>query len=209
MIGNEWLVRNFQDVTTEIPEFKHEVTIDPDTQHQWKVATRDAYKWQLSLGIPVSLAFMFLVIGAQILLQWVNWEMGSSNDSVKKAVPIYWKYIPGVINTVLIIIFGKIYVNISNRLVKAENHRYVSGFENSMINKIYMFQFVNTYIGNFVAIIYNQKFYALQLNLFIVMVGKQVVMNLIEYFKEKYTIGKKLAKVEELFAERIEMAKLA
>ena len=36
-----------------------------------------------------------------------------------------------------------------------ENHRYVSSHENSMINKVYMFQFVNTYISNFVIIIYN------------------------------------------------------
>lgn len=138
-IGNEWLVRNFQDVTTEIPEFSHEVTIDPDTQHQWKVATRNAYKWQLSLGLPVSVGFMLLVVGAQVLLQYVNWEMGTTNDAEKAKVPIYWKYIPGVINTVLIIVFGKIYVWLSNKLVTAENHRYVSGFENSMINKIYMF----------------------------------------------------------------------
>lgn len=30
-IGNEWLVRNFQDATTELNDFKHETTIDADT----------------------------------------------------------------------------------------------------------------------------------------------------------------------------------
>ena len=30
-IGNEWLVRNFQDVTTERVDFRHESTIDPET----------------------------------------------------------------------------------------------------------------------------------------------------------------------------------
>ena len=42
-IGNEWLVRNFQDATTEIQDFRCETTVDPDTQHEWKVATKDAY----------------------------------------------------------------------------------------------------------------------------------------------------------------------
>ena len=61
-IANEWLVRDFEDVTTERHDFKCEITIDPDTQHQWKIATKDAYKSQLLVGIPVSLAFMALVI---------------------------------------------------------------------------------------------------------------------------------------------------
>lgn len=30
-IGNEWLVRNFEDATTERQDFQHETTIDPDT----------------------------------------------------------------------------------------------------------------------------------------------------------------------------------
>lgn len=125
---------------------------------------------------------MGLVVGAQVLLQWANWEMGTTNDSNTNKVPAYFRYIPGVVNSILIVIFGKTYVWLSNKLVMAENHRYVSGFENSMINKIYMFQFINTYIGNFVAIVYNQNFYSLQLNLVIVMVFKQVVVNVIEYF---------------------------
>ena len=41
-----------------------------------------------------------------------------------------------------------------------------------MVNKIYMFNFINTYIGNFVAIVYNQNFVSLQLNLIIVMIFK-------------------------------------
>ena len=35
-----------------------------------------------------------------------------------------------------------------------------------------MFSFVNTYIANFVAIVYNQNFNSLTMNLFIVMVFK-------------------------------------
>lgn len=65
-IGNEWLVRNFQDATTERNEFKHEVTIDPDTQHQWKVASKNSFYRQMLIGVPVSLAFMSVVIGCQV-----------------------------------------------------------------------------------------------------------------------------------------------
>ena len=97
-------------------------------------------------------------------------------------MPIAWKYLPGVINSVLIIVFGQIYIWLSGKLVEDENHRYVSSYENSMINKIYMFQFINTYISNFVIILYNQNFGTLTINLVIVMVFKQVFMNLLEFY---------------------------
>ena len=116
---------------------------------------------------------------------------------------------PGVINSVLIIIFGKLYVKLSKWLVLNENHRYVSSFENSMINKIYMVQFVNTYIGNFVAIAYNQNFYTLTMNLFTVMVFKQIGKNLFEMFYEWWKVGRDVRKVQALFAPKIEGARLA
>ena len=97
-------------------------------------------------------------------------------------MPASWKYIPSVINALLIITFGFVYKRLCHYLVLKENHRYFSSFENSMINKIYMFQFVNNYISNFVIIFYNQNFAMLTTNLVTVMVFKQVFNNVIEYF---------------------------
>ena len=159
---------------------------------------------------------MAVVVGAQILLQWVKWEVGGANDTdpenttgadnEARNVPIAWRYLPGIINSVLIIIFGYLYKWLSQRLVDNENHRYVSSHENSLINKIYMFQFVNTYISNFVAIAYNQNFSTLTLNLVIILVFKQVFMNVLEYYQEKILIGRKVRKVEALFTEPIKEA---
>jgi len=101
---------------------------------------------------------MLLVIGGQICLQYVNWTQGCGESKDCENVPIYWKYGPAVVNATLIFIFGYIYKILSGNLVERENHRYVTKFENSMINKVYLFQFVNTYISNFVAIAYNQNF---------------------------------------------------
>ena len=67
---------------------------------------------------------------------------------------------------------------------------------------------MNTYIGNIVAAFYNQSFSGLTTNLFVVMVGKQLIVNSIEYFGEKRDVSKKIAKVEELFTEPIRQAKL-
>ena len=139
-------------------------------------------------------------------MQKINWEMGRDEFDRPKKVPIYWKYIPAVINTILIIIFGRIYKWLSNKLVVAENHRYESDFENSIANKTYMFNFVNTYISNFVVICYNQNFSSLTTNLIIVMIGKQVVINTYEYLSERISIGGKIKKSDELFVSKIEEA---
>ena len=134
--------------------------------------------------------------------------MGRDEFDRPKKVPIYWKYIPAVINTCLIIIFGRIYKIISTKLVIAENHRYESEFENSIANKTYLFNFVNTYISNFVVICYNQNFSSLATNLIIVMIGKQVVINSYEYLSERISIGGKIRKSDDLFVSRLEEAKM-
>lgn len=75
------------------------------------------------VGVPVSLIFIALVCGAQAAMQVVNWEM-AKNETEAKKVPLYWKWMPAVINSILIIIFGKIYKWLSMKLVLSENHRY-------------------------------------------------------------------------------------
>ena len=67
-ISNEWLVRDFHDVTTECDDFKSETTVDPVTLHKWKVAKKNAYATQLTVGLPVSMVFVVLIFGAQVLL---------------------------------------------------------------------------------------------------------------------------------------------
>lgn len=71
-----------------------------------------------------------------------------------------------------------------------------------------MFQFINTYISNFVVICYNQNFASLTTNLLIVMIFKQVLMNTLEYFQERIGIGGKIKKVDLLFVEPLQKAKL-
>lgn len=87
------------------------------------------------------------------------------------------------------------YKIISMKLVTRENHRYVGSLEDSMINKTYIFQFVNTYISNFVCIFFDQDFKRLQQNMITIMVFKQVFYNVLEYMLIKCTVHRKLKKV--------------
>ena len=71
-----------------------------------------------------------------------------------------------------------------------------------MINKTYMFQFVNVYISNLVYIFYYQDYGKLQLNMITVMVFKQVFFNVLEYLLPKCQVELKLRKINRLFRTR-------
>lgn len=124
-IGNEWLVRDYQDVTTERADYKAEVIVDPETAHQEKVTMRNAYKMQLCVGVPVSLLFMGLVVGCQVAMQYFNYNMSKDEQddvALKNKLPSYAKYLPGVVNSCLIVLFGTIYKWLARKLVILENH---------------------------------------------------------------------------------------
>lgn len=128
---------------------------------------------------------MGLVFCSQIFTVWLTGEVSAGYKEDGEVMPWYWSYIFGIINTIFIVIFGNIWGTVSASLVKNENHRYKQSYENSMINKTYMFQFINNYLGNFFAIFYAQNFASLSVNLMTIMIGKQIILNVVEYWEER------------------------
>ncbi len=54
----------------------------------------------------------------------------------------------GVLNAVSIMVFGMAYRNVAKRLTDWENHRTESDYENNLILKNFVFQFVNSYVSS-------------------------------------------------------------
>ena len=200
-IANEWLVRDFQDDTLETDSFQNEVEIDPDTHLEIRVAKKNVARIVYFVGVLVTLFSVAVVILCQLGLEYANYKLQHSEE-VKRH--IWLPFLPGTVNVLLIGIFGKIYKWLSFKMAIGENHQYQTDLENSIINKIYMFQFVNTYISNFFCIFYLQDFKELQLTLIIMMVFKQIVFVLAEYYWLKISVRNKMRKVEKLFEERIQ-----
>ena len=103
-------------------------------------------------------------------------KYGSEND-----IPLLLKFTPSLINVILIIIYGAIYKVVAKMLVVRENHRYKPEHENSLINKMYLFEFINSYISNYIIAYWVRDFGQLATNLVIIMVFKQIGLNLFEY----------------------------
>ena len=55
--------------------------------------------------------------------------------------------VPAVINAIQITIFNMIYDSLKDKLNDFENHKIISSYENSLILKVFLFQFFNTFLS--------------------------------------------------------------
>ena len=61
-------------------------------------------------------------------------------------------------NAVAVIIFGKVNMKVCLHLTNGENYRYMNEYEDSLINKVYMFNFINAYISNYLLAYWSNNF---------------------------------------------------
>ena len=136
VIAHKWLMRDFQDSTTERKDFKAALDVDVQTKRKWQISVRNTYVRSIFVGIPVSLFFIACVVAVQVAQRL--WRI-SNDEKYGGKVPLHIKYIPSVFNSFFIALFGAIYKQVALWLVKNENHRQTNDYENSLINKIYLF----------------------------------------------------------------------
>lgn len=96
----------------------------------------------------VTTLFVLIMGGLTFILLWFRTEISDyfgnmfNNDS-------FGRFMPGVLNGILITIFDPIWRSVSMNLTRRENHRTNQHFENSLIYKRFAFQFVSNYISLF------------------------------------------------------------
>ncbi|KAF1788966.1 Anoctamin [Phytophthora cactorum] len=106
---------------------------------------RVAYSWVV---ISFLILIVFVLVSSIFML---TYDLTKGNDSDKLVLDDY-KYgsiVSSVANVVQITIMTKIYNYVSIMLVDQENHRTDMEYENSLIVKTVIFQFVNNYAGLF------------------------------------------------------------
>lgn len=119
---------------------------------------------------------------------------------------------PACVNAALIIGYGLIFKAVAFWLTDNENHRYTSKYENSLIGKIYMFEFINSYISNFIYAFWAKNFTLLATNLITILAFKQIGYNFLEYFEYRllnaYFIRKVGNKYDTLISQEQDPAKV-
>ena len=72
-----------------------------------------------------------------------------------------------------------------------------------MVGKWYMFQFINTYISNYIIAYWVRDMASLATNLVVILVFKQVGINIAELLQDKILIGRKIKKVKQHFEAKL------
>ncbi len=193
-------MRDYEDPTTEREEFKAAYYIDRETKSTDKVSRFNTYFRQVFIGIPISVGFILAVIITQVFMKL--WQEANLEE-YGKDIPIHLKFTPSFVNVALIFIYGAAYKAIAIILVDRENHRYQQTYEDSLINKMYMFQFINSYISNYIIAYWVRDFGILATNLMVILVFKQVGANVAEWALDKILIGRKIKKVKDEFEQRL------
>eukprot|EP00604_Paraphysomonas_vestita_P002458 CAMPEP_0174818240 /NCGR_PEP_ID=MMETSP1107-20130205/886_1 /TAXON_ID=36770 /ORGANISM="Paraphysomonas vestita, Strain GFlagA" /LENGTH=612 /DNA_ID=CAMNT_0016029841 /DNA_START=325 /DNA_END=2163 /DNA_ORIENTATION=+ len=139
----QWGMLGFEDTQIDRPEFFGEELpsyIDGALTTYYPPKKRQTLMAQ-SFALIGSLAA--IVLGAVISIYVIRSAL------YETVVGDYSQIVASVMNSIQITIFNIIYSQLADHLTEKENHRTDTSFEDSMIAKLFMFQFVNSYASFF------------------------------------------------------------
>ncbi|CAD8148836.1 unnamed protein product [Paramecium octaurelia] len=109
-------------------------------------------------GLAVSFLIILCVIGCVLGIFFFKNYMIET-----KADPFFSQQLPGLLNSILIAVFNFIYQNLVMIFNSLENHKILSSYENSLVAKVFIFRFVNTFNSFFIISFLSSYFSSLEL----------------------------------------------
>lgn len=100
-------------------------------------------KHRLRYSVVVILSMVLMIAGVVAAIYVIRFQIQQSSASP------YASLIASVLNSVQITVFNMIYGQLATQLTDYENHRTDTDYEDSMIVKLFAFQFVNSYASFF------------------------------------------------------------
>lgn len=139
-----WGMSDFEKEEQDRPEYFGETVkshID-GTDITYFPASKLAKRTRLSRSVV--LTFMTMVVAFVAAIYTFRWYLQQRDDTVEAASTI-----ASIINTIQIQIFNYIYQKVARSLTDMENHRVDTAYEDSLIVKLFVFQFINSYASFF------------------------------------------------------------
>lgn len=210
-VAMEWGMSGLEEQDVVQPEFRGQIIksfVDGKEYIHFPTETRNKYVLQSSLSI---LALTFVVIGAVASIYTIKAELqtagGFSPSNAQTAASI--------INSLLIQLTNLGFTFVANALTSRENHRTQHDHDDSLIIKIYVFQFINSFASFYFLAFFaeyisdvncgvNGCMYSLALNLFIIfiirIISQQVVGIVIPWLM--YTYKRQGGSVVDVFLQK-------
>jgi len=101
--------------------------------------------------------------------------------------------------SIVVIVFGFTYKKLALIQTLKENHRYQKSFDDALINRIFIFNFLNFYGPMLLVAFYIRNYDNLFMMMLTQMAGKQIILNLLEYFTPIFKVRGKLNDIKDKF----------
>ncbi|KAB0803967.1 hypothetical protein PPYR_00937 [Photinus pyralis] len=143
------------------------------SQPAWR---RHVYRYFVSVPIiAICLCAVFIVMIVSLQIQ--DWWDG---QLYARGLPLWLGYVPKVMLAVVISVMDEAYFKIAIWLNDKENYRLETKYENHLIGKVALFQFVNSFLSLFYIAFYLQDQARLKEQLAALLIARQVIGNLKE-----------------------------
>jgi hypothetical protein len=139
-----WGMSDFEQLEQDRPEFTGELIksyIDGEEMIYYPPSKARRF---VAVSQSVVMSFIAIVIGVVAAIYTFRFYLQARNDTSGAASTI-----ASIINTVQIQVFNLIYQYTARKLTDLENHRTDTEYEDRLITKLFVFQFINSYASFF------------------------------------------------------------
>jgi len=141
-LAMRWGMIGFEEEQLDRPEYQGEIITSYIDGSEMLYYPKKKQTRIIAVSQSIITTLIMVVIAAvTTIFIFKNIMKGSSNDFLST----YYSYIAAFLNSAQISIFNVIYSNVSVWLNDKENHRTDTLYEDNLITKTFMFQFVNSY----------------------------------------------------------------
>ncbi|XP_042901705.1 anoctamin-7 [Parasteatoda tepidariorum] len=150
-LARQWFVDNFDHVEPDRPQFYGTTTqVNPFTMQLLQIYPfyRRLFKYLFSISILLVMVVLVFISVTSVILYRVYMTITICEDNAACDL-LHGTIIATLLNTISIMILGKIYEYIAVKLTEWENHQTLSSHNDALIIKLFAFQFANTYTSLF------------------------------------------------------------
>lgn len=139
-----WGMSDFEQLESERPEYYGDSITSPINGRKITFNPPTVTRRMMAVTQTVVSCFIAIVIGVVAAIYVFRFFLQKQSNGTT-----YASTVASIINTVQIMIFNAIYQVVATKLTDIENHRTDTQYEDSLIAKLFIFQFVNSYASFF------------------------------------------------------------
>jgi hypothetical protein len=152
-LAYEWDVSSFENSEPDRPQFvgtkQKKDPIIPEATIQDTTLCHKLYKYAISLTTLVFMVCLVFITAAAIIVYRIIMTVDYCTKISPVGCLITTSIVSALLNAVAILILGKIYDWLAVKLTDWENHRTQTEYDDSLIMKLFAFQFANSYTSLF------------------------------------------------------------